>query len=373
MYNECIQITRQFTFCPNAFRVDLYKGCDFGCRYCFANMDWAQEKQKGNWDLGDIEKIKRLFKKALETDVESKDILVELIRHRVPIHCGGMSDPFQKREWEHHLTKQLIELSNKYDYPIQFSTKTSFLPDEYYEILNPKIHAFQVSIIGWDDWYVKRWECNTASTIERLDFVKQLRDKGFWCGLRIQPIIDVVQCEKLCYNLKEVFNNINMPNYVSLEHFKLVLDVHSSKNAFLKYCDNKEDFTFINHKMEFKRNVKIENIKRLKSILNDLGILVGDNDLHYMSDSRCCCGIDLIESFQGYLKYNLTYFCTGDFKDEWVPECNPRKHINDQKYGLQIDCKEYVRDYIALHKDYLGTRRNEIERKLFGITTKRLL
>ena len=129
-YHECMQLTSQFKFCPNAFRIDLYRGCDFGCKYCFANMEAFHETGTGlsMWRSADIEEVKKKFELALETDQESKSVIVELLRRRVPLHCGGMSDPFQKREWEMHLTEQLIEISNKYNYPIQFSTKASWLP-----------------------------------------------------------------------------------------------------------------------------------------------------------------------------------------------------------------------------------------------------
>lgn len=369
MYNECIQLTRQFTFCPNAFRVDLYKGCDFGCKYCFANMDGFKITDTDD-KIADISKIQKLFYKALETDKDSKDILVELIRHHVPIHCGGMSDSFQSREQHYHLTKQLIELSNKYNYPIQFSTKTASLPDDYFGILNPDIHIFQVSIIGWDEDYVRKWECNTPTAQERLEFVKLLRSKGFWCSIRIQPIIDILQCEKLCYNIGSDVD------YVTLEHFKLIYDTEQAKNAFMKLCDNKTDFEVAQHKLQMKRNIKIQNIKRLQTILNKNGVLVGvgDNDLHYMSQSRCCCGIDVArESFKNYLKYNLTYMTTGEIdKNTFIPQCNSRKHINDQKYGLKIDCKQYVEDYIANHLDYCGDCKHNIEKQLFGISKTKL-
>ena len=363
MYNECIQVTRQFAFCPNAFRVDLYKGCSFGCKYCFANMDWTQYGKK-QADVADINKIKKLFKKALETDAESKDILIELIRHRVPMHCGGMSDPFQKREWDMGLTYQLIEISNAYNYPIMFSTKTAMLQDKYYKILNPDIHAFQVSIIGWNPEYTRKWECNTETAEKRLDFVRLLKEYyKIWCSVRIQPIINIEECEELCYNLGSI------PSYVTLEHFKMILDTMAVSNAFYELSENKRDFEIANHKLQFRRNVKIQNIKRLQKILNSNGVLVGvgDNDLHYMSQSRCCCGIDTVnENFNNYMKYNLTYMCTGEFGNEWVPSCNPRKHINDQKYGLKIDCKQYVEDYVRQHKDYLGGSRERIEKQLFG-------
>ena len=73
------------------------------------------------------------------------------------------------------------------------------------------------------------------------------------------------------------------------------------------------------------------------------------------------------------MKYNLTYMATGPMdKDTFIPKMNPRKHINDQKYGLQIDCKQYVEDYINAHPDYLGPRRAEVEKELFGRTKKSL-
>lgn len=371
MYSECIQITRQFAFCPNAFRVDLYKGCDFGCKYCFANMDWShtEEHKKNNWDVGDIKKIKRIFHTALETDKESKDILVELIRHHVPIHCGGMSDPFQKREWELGLTKELIELSVLYNYPVQFSTKTSTLPASYRRLLNPDIHLFQSSIIGWNLPYIKRWECNTPTAQERLDFVQSLKQDGFWVGVRIQPIIDIEECVQLCEHIENV-------DYVTLEHFKSIYDVHSTTDAFFKLAGNKEDFVCEGGKIQVRRDIKIRNIKQLQAILNDKDIKVGvgDNDLHYMSQSNCCCGIDTAgEAFKDYLKYNLTYMSkAGVPEDTFIPQCNPRKHINDQKYGLKIDCKQYATDYVINHLDYLGDKRPEVEKELCGISKNSL-
>ena len=325
--------------------------------------------QDNDTKLADIKKIERLFYKALETDKESKDILVELIRHKVPIHCGGMSDPFQSREWEYGLTKHLIELSNKYEYPIQFSTKTAYLPKEYIDLLNPEIHAFQVSLIGWDEEYIRRWEHNTPTAQERIQLIKTLRENGIWCGLRIQPVIDIVQVENLLYNINDGID------YITVEHFKLIYDTENAKNAFIKNIPNPTDYEVHNHKVQLKRNLKIANIKRIQEIANSFGVDVGvgDNELHYMTQGRTCCGIDRIPAFSNYLKYNLCYMCTGEMEDDvFIPQCNPRKHINDQKFGNVIDCKEYTDEYIKRHLDYLGDNRSSIEKKLIGTTQKTL-
>ena len=123
MYKKPICLTQQFRFCGNAFRVDTYRGCDFGCKYCFANS--RNGNFSCNFDETSVEILDKFFAKALETDKEYKDINVELLRNRVPLHLGGMSDPFQTREWDMGLTYHLIELSNKYNYPMSISTKTA--------------------------------------------------------------------------------------------------------------------------------------------------------------------------------------------------------------------------------------------------------
>lgn len=364
-YHESMQITKAFRFCPNAFRVDMYRGCDFGCKYCFANMQCFKEEDNTKWANASVDKIKKRFYTALETDKESKDILVELLRHKVPLHCGGMSDPFQSREWKFGLTKQLIEISNQYEYPVMFSTKTGQLPKEYIELLHPKYHTFQVSIIGWSDEYIKKWETNTVSALQRVNFVKYLKRLGFWCGIRIQPIIDISEVEKLCYNI-----NGNC-DYVTVEHLRIIYDTTESLSAFWKLCDNKEDFVLLPHHIEVKRNIKEKNIKKIKSILN-VPVGVGDNDLHWMSDSRCCCGLDLAgTAFQNYLKYNLTYLTTGksDIDEIWVPKCNSRKHINDKYAGSVVDCKQYTDEYIQKHEKYVGGKYKEA---VFGKNKRRL-
>ncbi len=368
-YHECMQITKSFRFCPNAFRIDLYRGCDFGCRYCFANNEMFNEQTMTKWRQAKIEKVEKRFFKALETDDESKDILVELIRNRVPVHCGGMSDPFQRREWTQRLTYRLIELSNKYQYPMVFSTKTDYLPEEYLQILDPKIHAFQVSIMGWD---TEKWETNTGSAKSRLKFVKRLRDRGFWCSIRIQPIIDISNVLKLIENAGSI------PSYYTVEHLRMIYDTQVGMEAFHKLVENKEDFINSSHHLQVKRDIKIQNIKRIQAEANKFGVKVGvgDNDLHWMSQSRNCCGLDTMgESFQKYLKYNLTYMSTGetDFDALWVPKCNPRKHINDVYAGSVIDCKDYTDEYIKKHWDCVGgPYKQALEKRLFGRVRKSL-
>ena len=370
-YSAPITLKKSFTFCPNAFGIDLYRGCDFGCVYCSANKTCYQDianNNKQRFRNADIKQIRNMFYTALETDTETNDIVIELLRNRIPLHCGGMSDPFQKREWKYGITKEFIRISNEYTYPVQFCTKAAALPIEYWNILNPKIHAFQVSIMGWDNEYIKEWESNTFTASQRLMFVRELRQNGFWCGVRIQPIIDIEQALKLVYNIG------GDCDYVTIEHFRLPSYL---ADRVLKKFENNTAFEFGQYNLQAKRSVKKKNIERIIRACNSFGVKVGvgDNDFHYMSQSRCCCGIDLIPAFENYLKYNLTYLVTGDadIGSLWKFKCDARKYIQENNsYGKKkIDCEQYVNQYIRQHLDYTGQKQSELSKHL-GITKRKL-
>ena len=196
------------------------------------------------------------------------------------------------------------------------------MPEEYFKILDPKLHAFQSSIMGWSDEYIRKYETNTPLASERADFVKELVNKGFWCSVRIQPCINLNEVLELVDHLKDI------PSYYTVEHLKIPVDNETVKALFkdeyqnIGFCRSQNNVRNI----EIQPNIKKSNINAIQELANSYGVLVGvgDNDLHYLSQSRCCCGIDTIgESFDNWLKYNLTYFITGDVEDDlWMPKCN---------------------------------------------------
>lgn len=368
-YNSPLGLTSQFRFCGNPFRLDFYKFCSFGCKYCFARHIGGQEDF--DYSYAKFEIIEKLFKKAFDSKDETKNYIVELLRHKVPIHVGGLADSFQPIEWKLKLNYKLIELSNKYNYPLIFSTKTSDLPDEYFEILNPKIHAFQISLIGADDEWIKKYEDNSPSATSRINFLKKLRSKGFWCSIRIQPLIDLNKAVELC----DIINGI--ANYVTVEHLKINTDNPVIKELF-KDEMYKYKRTSIMRNMELDVEDKIKNIEIIKQHLTKTTLGVGDNDLHYLSQSRCCCGIDTIgEAFNNWLKYNLTYFTTehlsnkkveDELEELWTPKCNVANCVNgDVRIKNIVDYKDYVDSYCGKY-NYFMCDGCSMKNKLDGIS-----
>ena len=94
----------QIVLCNLPIRFDTYVGCSHGCRYCFV--------QKKN---GQLEAVKK------GDTVESLKAFVQGKRSgetawcdwNIPIHWGGMSDPFQPVEKEIRLQSRVLEVSRR--------------------------------------------------------------------------------------------------------------------------------------------------------------------------------------------------------------------------------------------------------------------
>ena len=355
-YGNPIGITQQFRFCGNPLRLDMYKDCGFQCNYCFAKTIVGRTMQI---NCANIKLVERFFKRAFEDNEQTNNLVVELLQRKTPIHIGGLSDPFQPIEFNRHLTYEVIKLSNKYQVPLVFSTKQCILPNEYWEILNPKLHAFQVSLIGIDNEWVKKYEPNTPSPQERLAFMKELHERGFWVSMRVQPLIDIEQAEKVCLVAQ------NYVDYITIEHLKVAtnntyqMQLFNVDKSNPYYYHPKSSRHFV-----VKSDIKEKNIKRIMSKVTKCKIGVGDNDLHHLSQSMCCCGIDTIGGlFDNYLKYNLTYFVTGKVSKEekeglYVPKSNCSSCFNEHCVIKGITkAKDYTDKYCADNLRLLETNK----------------
>lgn len=323
-------LTSQFPHCGNSFRVDLYKYCSFGCSYCFAqNRGGNLDKNKQEFEIKnhDIQHLR-----------DTNGFIGSLLKRKVPLHCGGMSDPFQHKEFDMGRTYELIKIMN--DYPIMFSTKTSCLPDEYWRVLNPEYHVFQLSITGFPNDAIRDFEANTPTTSERMEFAKKLKRKGFSVFIRIQPLVKYEWAEYLINELGFVVDGF------TIEHIKFPLDNAGSMRVMLGM--------FVKHgillrlktterEYEVEAATKEFNINRLKSIKRTAVINVGDNDLRLLSETVNCCGLDKCPpSFSNWLKLNsMTVKMTGNW-EEWQPVGNCAGYLNSDQRIPNYTYKDYV-------------------------------
>jgi len=356
-YTSPIGLSSQYRFCGNSFRVDTYKGCAFRCSYCFVtSMSDKSYRKKGITEgqvvPADMRIIERAFERAIdEKEVNSKNENVQLIQQYVPLHVGGMSDPFQFAEWKFKNTFQLIEITNKYKYPAMFSTKTNKIPQEYIDILNPEIHSFQFSFSCVSQGLSDKWEKNTGSVTSRIELVKKLKSMGFWVSIRLQPVIDVDESIELINSLDGSYD------FVSIEHLKLPAD----NKEYLDYLIGllKIDMRYYKRQgreYELIPSLKIKNAEKIKAHCKSK-VGFADNDLQIYSDTDNCCGIDTINSgfYKNWLKMNSMYILKNGEPDDApllnkCPQSRKMVEHKNKNFDEKITHKETVVNFVDTYR-----------------------
>lgn len=290
-----IAVSSKFAICGLPIRVDTYKNCSHGCKYCFANDRKIMEFKK-DLQVGNIGYVERKLKKIFSDKYDDRNFLEYLIKDGITWHCGGMSDPFQPSEEDFRMTKQLVDITNKYNISILFSTKGF---STYDVDIRPYLHTFQFSFTNIDNR--RDIEPFVESFEKRYQLYKELKARGFKCGIRVQPFIPGVTNIDIVEKFKDA-------DYFTIEGLKLVPQNKEHKEYLLNLLNlKKEDFTqmgLLNLKPEIREELYREFIEELERY--NIPYSLADNDFHHISSGKCCCGDVLIKKSTNF---NNTALC----------------------------------------------------------------
>jgi len=279
----------QVILCDIPIRFDTYVGCSHACKYCFASKKT------------DISAIKiGETPKALTTFIEGKrPSETNWCDWNIPLHWGGMSDPFQPIEEKVGNSYECLKVLAKSQYPFVFSTKGKLVAtDKYLKILAKCNCAGQVSITT--KRFIEKFEPGAPSFDERVEMLHKLAPVVKRLIVRIQPYLP--QFRKEALEAVEIYKRAGVYGVV-VEGLKL----SKKKSPCIEriggdFCISlktlKEDFTAI------------------KAKCHDIGLkfFSGENRLRAMGDSLCCCGVDGIDGWQvNKANLNHIYFGTPEF------------------------------------------------------------
>ena len=308
---NALNVSSKFAICGLPIRVDTYKTCSFECKYCFSNNRKVMEFEK-NLQVGNIKSIeKKLDKIFINKDLKQDSLLDNLISQEITWHCGGMSDPFQPIEKKLHITKDMIDITNKHNISILFSTKS----DSVYDCdIRPDLHTFQLSITNLEDR--RDIEPNIPSIDDRIKFYKDLKSQGFKVGIRVQPFIPNITTDEIV----DIFHDAD---YFTIEGLKLVPQNVEHKNYLLELLKlDKNDFTQMGL-LNLKPEIRLEMYKSFIDKLNKYNIpfSIADNDLHYISSGSCCCGDPLIKKSSTFNNTALLHNYGMEYTLDNVKDC----------------------------------------------------
>lgn len=319
-YSGEFSVNNQLYFCGIPFRLDSYSGCTHNCAYCFARANSQfniSVTMHGNQDKiipADPKYFKSKLALANRGMEDRSDINVEWLRHRVPIHWGGMSDPFQPCERKYRVSQEYMDYLSLYKYPTVISTKGTpmLLEPEYLSLLKEGLYAVQTSLVCSDDLLLAQLEPGAPSATARLEALESLSAAGIWTAVRIQPMIPDTPIES---DLGAFIARIAKAGvkHVLVESYKA--SSNSDRTALMwklfpgainnfKYPDSNRQ----SHEKLIPSWRKWKYVKTARALCHEHGMTFGaaDNDLRDQGDVVCCCGIDNLPGFENFWRYQAS-------------------------------------------------------------------
>ncbi len=163
--------------------MNLYRGCTHGCIYC----DSRSKCYQFDHDFEDIE-VKRDAVKILEQQLRKK-------RQPCMIGTGSMCDPYIPLETELQLTRQSIEVIERYGFGLAILTKSvRLLRDlDLLKRINERTKCVvETTLTTFDEALCRKIEPHVSSTRERFDMLMTLKEAGIPTVVWMTPILPFI-------------------------------------------------------------------------------------------------------------------------------------------------------------------------------------
>ena len=163
--------------------MNIYRGCSHGCIYC----DSRSNCYGFTHEFEDIE-VKENAVELLEQALKSK-------RKKCMIGTGAMCDPYMHIEEKLCLTRQCLELIDKYEFGVAIQTKSDrILRDiDLLKSINMKAKAVvQMTLTTYDEKLCKILEPNVSTTRERFEVLMECKKAGIPTVVWLSPILPFI-------------------------------------------------------------------------------------------------------------------------------------------------------------------------------------
>ncbi len=166
------------------YTLNPYKGCEHGCQYCYARSEKYLPHSREE-DFSQVIYVKvnapLLLKKELP---KLKKAIIDL---------GSACDPYQQAEKKFGLTRKILEVIVKHNFPLNLLTKSDLvLRDiDLFKKLDYCCVSFTVTTL--DEKLTGLLEPVAPSPERRLNAMKKLNEEGITTGVLFMPIIPFLE------------------------------------------------------------------------------------------------------------------------------------------------------------------------------------
>ena len=171
---------------PYGWDLNIYRGCQHGCQYCYAMYSHEY--------LGSKKFFEDVFVKTNIVDELEKQLMAPTWKREV-INIGGVTDSYQPAEKKYQLMPQILKLLIKYKTPAIISTKSSLVLRDY-DLIDQLSQITYINIAETittvEEEIQQKIEPGSASTAARFNVLKEFKKTNASVGLHVMPIIPFI-------------------------------------------------------------------------------------------------------------------------------------------------------------------------------------
>ncbi|MBZ3936087.1 SPL family radical SAM protein [Methanimicrococcus blatticola] len=178
---------------PYKLDLNIYRGCENGCKYCFAiyshkYMNKNKDETLVQPSVGYYDHIYVKTNVAEQLDKE----LSRPNRRKQVINIGGICDSYQKAEETFELMPDILKVMIKHKNPIIISTKSDLILRDYDLIDELSKYAFvniASTITTADESVREKVEPGAVSTKRRFDMLEKFKKTDVTVGVHMMPVL----------------------------------------------------------------------------------------------------------------------------------------------------------------------------------------
>ena len=173
--------------CPFAWTLNPYRGCEFGCKYCYARYTHEFMEMRDGED----------FERKIFAKVNAPELLREELQaakdRSLPIALGTATDPYQPAEIHYRITRRMLEVCERFEgLELSITTKSTLILrdlDLLTALSRKSRFSIHMTVTTLDERLARLLEPKAPPPAKRLEAVLSLARAGIYVGVNLMPII----------------------------------------------------------------------------------------------------------------------------------------------------------------------------------------
>jgi DNA repair photolyase len=234
--------------------INPYVGCQHACKYCYAES-YTRRFSKHTEAWGDFIDVKINAPTVLAREVKRKP--------KGTVYLSSLTDAYQPLERKYELTRKLLEILLKNQFPISIQTKSALVLRDL--DLIRKFHEQEVgfTITTLNDNIRKSFEPTSSSVEEKLQAIKELKENDVKTYVFFGPILPYLSDQ----NLEQYFHQVTGAgvDYIYVDKLNLKAGLWANLERFLQ-----KDFPQLHEKWKDILLGKNDYYGKLKVQINNI-------------------------------------------------------------------------------------------------------